>query len=145
MFDTRTRLFFFACLKDAVGASLKSAAPAPGSDQQKNWLQLRNTAILYHSCLMAAAVLTLLSHGCCSYSPVSWLLLFLLPCLMAAVLTVLSCLMAAVLTLLSHVLHFFLMANLVILLSRLSFLSGHVYNCTNKTLNLLSKNTYNAF
>ena len=28
MFDTRTRLFSFACLKDAAGAALKSAAPA---------------------------------------------------------------------------------------------------------------------
>ena len=27
MFDTRTRLFFFACLKDAAGAALKNAAP----------------------------------------------------------------------------------------------------------------------
>ena len=37
MFDTRTRLFFFACLKDAAGAALKNVAPAPapGSDQQK--------------------------------------------------------------------------------------------------------------
>ena len=37
MFDTRTRLFFFACLEDAagVGAALKSAAPAPSSGQQK--------------------------------------------------------------------------------------------------------------
>ena len=35
MFDTRTRLFFFACLKDAAGAALKNAAPAPGSDQKK--------------------------------------------------------------------------------------------------------------
>ena len=42
MFETRTRLFFFACLKDAAGAALKSAAPAPGSDQQKNWLWLRS-------------------------------------------------------------------------------------------------------
>ena len=31
MFDTRTRLLFFACLKDAAGAALKSAAPAPTS------------------------------------------------------------------------------------------------------------------
>ena len=47
MFDTRTRLFFLACLEDAAGAALKSAAaaPAPGSDQQKNWLRLRNTGI----------------------------------------------------------------------------------------------------
>ena len=29
MFDTRTRLFFFACLKYAAGAALKNAAPAP--------------------------------------------------------------------------------------------------------------------
>ena len=36
MFDTRTRLFFIACLKDAAGAALKSAAPAPGFDQKKN-------------------------------------------------------------------------------------------------------------
>ena len=35
MFDTITRLLFFACLKDAAGAALKNAAPAPGSDQQK--------------------------------------------------------------------------------------------------------------
>ena len=35
MFDTRTRLFFFACLKDAAGAAFKNAAPAPGSDQKK--------------------------------------------------------------------------------------------------------------
>ena len=28
MFDTRTRLFFFAYLKDAAGAALKNAAPA---------------------------------------------------------------------------------------------------------------------
>ena len=46
MFDTRTRLFFFACLKDAAGAALKNAAPAPGSDQQKNRLRLRNTGFL---------------------------------------------------------------------------------------------------
>ena len=26
---------FFACLKDAAGAALKQAAPAPGSDQKK--------------------------------------------------------------------------------------------------------------
>ena len=31
MFDTRTRFFFFACSKDAAGAALKNAAPAPGS------------------------------------------------------------------------------------------------------------------
>ena len=43
MFDTRTRLFFFACLKDAAGAALKKAAPAPtpGSDPKKNRLRLR--------------------------------------------------------------------------------------------------------
>ena len=35
MFDTRTRLFSFTCLKDAAGAALKNAAPAPGSDQKK--------------------------------------------------------------------------------------------------------------
>ena len=29
MFDTRTRLFFIACLKNAAGAALKNAAPAP--------------------------------------------------------------------------------------------------------------------
>ena len=29
MYDTRTRLFFFACLKDAAGAALQNAAPAP--------------------------------------------------------------------------------------------------------------------
>ena len=34
MFDTRTRLFF-ACLKDAAGAALKNAAPAPSSNQKK--------------------------------------------------------------------------------------------------------------
>ena len=39
MFDARTKLFF-ACLKDADGAALKSAALAPGSDQQKNRLRL---------------------------------------------------------------------------------------------------------
>ena len=33
MFDTRTRLFSFACLKDAAGAALKNAAP--GSDPKK--------------------------------------------------------------------------------------------------------------
>ena len=56
MFDTRTRLLFFICLKDATGAraTLKKVAPTPGSEQQKNkapapeplkkWqLQLRNT------------------------------------------------------------------------------------------------------
>ena len=42
MFDARTRLFFLACLEDAAGAALKSAAPAPGSDQQKNRLRLRS-------------------------------------------------------------------------------------------------------
>ena len=44
MFDTRTRLFFFACLRDAAGAgaTLKNAAPAPGSDQEKNRLQLQS-------------------------------------------------------------------------------------------------------
>ena len=46
MFDTRTKLFFFACLKDAAGAILKSAAPAPGSDQQKNWLRLQRLRLL---------------------------------------------------------------------------------------------------
>ena len=35
MFDKRTRLFFFACLKDAGGAALKNEAPAPGSDRKK--------------------------------------------------------------------------------------------------------------
>ena len=47
MFDTRTRLFFFACLKDVAGAALKKAAPAPGSDPKKigsRRLWLRNTA-----------------------------------------------------------------------------------------------------
>ena len=33
MFDTRRRLFFFACLKDAAGAALKKLAP--GSDKKK--------------------------------------------------------------------------------------------------------------
>ena len=44
--DTRTRLLFFSCLKDTAGAraALKNTAPAPGSDQQKNRLRLRNTA-----------------------------------------------------------------------------------------------------
>ena len=46
MFDTRTRLLFFACLKDAAGAALKNAALAPGSNQQKNRLRLRNTGKL---------------------------------------------------------------------------------------------------
>ena len=40
---TQEQGFFFACLKDAAGAALKSAAPAPGSDQQKNRLRLHNT------------------------------------------------------------------------------------------------------
>ena len=42
MFDTRTSLFFFACLKDAAraGAAFKNAAPSPGSGQQKNRLRL---------------------------------------------------------------------------------------------------------
>ena len=31
MFDTRTRHFFFACLKDAAGAALKNSAPASTS------------------------------------------------------------------------------------------------------------------
>ena len=49
MFDTRTRLFFLACLKDEAGdgAALKKVAPAPGSDQKKKnrlQLRLRNTA-----------------------------------------------------------------------------------------------------
>ena len=35
-----TRLSFFACQKDAAGAALKKAAPALGSSQQKNRLQL---------------------------------------------------------------------------------------------------------
>ena len=47
MFDTRTRLLFFACLKDAAGAALKNAAPAPGSDQQKNRLRLPAPAPQY--------------------------------------------------------------------------------------------------
>ena len=38
MFDTRTRLFFFAYLKDAA---LKNVAPAPVSNQQQNRLQSR--------------------------------------------------------------------------------------------------------
>ena len=43
MFDTRTRFFFFACLKDAAraGAALKKAAPTPGSDKKKNQLRLQ--------------------------------------------------------------------------------------------------------
>ena len=41
MFDTRTRLFF-AWLKDAAGAALTNAAPAPGSNLQKNRLRLRS-------------------------------------------------------------------------------------------------------
>ena len=57
MIDTRTRLLFFVCLTDAAGAALKNAAPAPGSDLQKNRLRsrprsggsrrLRNTAVLF--------------------------------------------------------------------------------------------------
>ena len=35
MFDTRTRLFFLACLEDAAGAALKKATPAPGPAQKK--------------------------------------------------------------------------------------------------------------
>ena len=39
MFDTRTMLFFFACLKYAAGAGaalrIKAPAPAPGSDPKK--------------------------------------------------------------------------------------------------------------
>ena len=37
MFDTRTMLFFFACLKYAAGAgaALRIKAPAPGSDPKK--------------------------------------------------------------------------------------------------------------
>ena len=34
LFDTGTRLFFFACLNDAAGAALKNAAP--GSDHKKS-------------------------------------------------------------------------------------------------------------
>ena len=33
------------CLKDAAGAALKNATPAPGSDPKKNRLWLRNTAV----------------------------------------------------------------------------------------------------
>ena len=45
MLYKRTKLFFSACLKDAVGdgAALKKAAPALGSDWPKNRLRLRNT------------------------------------------------------------------------------------------------------
>ena len=42
MFDARTRLLFFACLKDAAGVALKNAAAAPGSDLQKIQLRLRS-------------------------------------------------------------------------------------------------------
>ena len=42
MLDTRTRLLFFACLKDAARAAIKNAAPAPDSDLQKNWLRLQS-------------------------------------------------------------------------------------------------------
>ena len=74
MFDTRTRLFFFACLEDAAGAraALKKAALAPGSDPKKNWLRLRsrpksggsrwlrlrNTADSWISCLKFTQILT---------------------------------------------------------------------------------------
>ena len=42
MFDIRTKVFFFACLKDAAGAgpALKNAAPAPGSGKEKHRLRL---------------------------------------------------------------------------------------------------------
>ena len=54
MFETRTRLLFLACLKDAAGAALKNAAPAPSDDQQKSTpspepplqSRLRNTALM---------------------------------------------------------------------------------------------------
>ena len=45
-YRTSTRLFFFACLKDAAGAG--KAAPAPGSDQKKigsGSRRLRNTGL----------------------------------------------------------------------------------------------------
>ena len=44
MFDKRSRLLSFACLKYAAGAgaALKSAAPAYGSEQKKNLLRLRS-------------------------------------------------------------------------------------------------------
>ena len=42
MFYTRRWFFFFACLKDAVGAALTlKAAPGLSSDQQKNSLRRR--------------------------------------------------------------------------------------------------------
>ena len=41
--DTRTKLLFYAFLKDAAVAALKNAALAPGSGQQKNRLRLCNT------------------------------------------------------------------------------------------------------
>ena len=42
MFCNNTRLFFFACQKDAAGArpALKKAAPSLGSGQIKNRLRL---------------------------------------------------------------------------------------------------------
>ena len=48
MFDTRTRLFFFACLKDAAGAgaALKSTALAPGSDRQKHVPEIKTLSTL---------------------------------------------------------------------------------------------------
>ena len=45
-YRTRTKLFFFACLKDAAGAGA-AFFRAPGSDQKKNLLRLRNTAFSY--------------------------------------------------------------------------------------------------
>ena len=40
MFDARTGLIFFAFLKNAAGTAFKNVAPAPGSEQTKNRLQL---------------------------------------------------------------------------------------------------------
>ena len=41
MFESRTSLLFFSCLKVVAGAALKNAAPAPSSDQQKNPIRIQ--------------------------------------------------------------------------------------------------------
>ena len=59
-FDTRTRLFFFTCLKDApgAGAALKSGPPAPSCDQPKKRLRLQSSPKSAGSSVSGSATLT---------------------------------------------------------------------------------------
>ena len=78
MFDTRKKLVFFACLNDAAGAALKSAAPAPAPTSKK--IGSGSATLIFRACFYEASksfITVLKLDGSCFVGPIIFFFRFL--------------------------------------------------------------------